>query len=159
MYYIIGIDPGKHGAVAVVDASKSSLVAVFDTPLTGKGYDKWAMMLILRTHHLPEQTMVYIEKQSGFQRDSHGASFTTGFGYGIWITLLDLLQIPYKEVLPRVWQKRMGVSKNCYGDTKKVSLKLAKANFPEADFGKKDGRSDAALIAIYGALLQKGCVA
>ena len=162
MHYVIGIDPGKKGAVAVVDiSSRGRLAELRDTPLEkGKEYDPKGMMAILEAYSVPGQSIAIIEKQAGFRGDSHGASFTTGFGYGIWIALLELLEIPYIEVPPKGWQKKMGISGNCYGNTKKASLELAKANFPEGDFGKKDGRSDAALIAVYGAILhKKGCAA
>lgn len=146
---VIGIDPGKHGGVAVIDMEANGLKVSTDTPLSNKTYDPQAMMELLLPEE-GEEVVAFIEKQTGYRSDSKKATFSTGFGYGVWLTLLRLLGVPYKEISPREWQSKMGIYGNCYGDTKKASLELASAYFPGQDFEKKDGRSDAVLIGIYG---------
>lgn len=158
---IIGIDPGLYGAIAAIRLADRSLIEVVDAPASAgsRDMDVVAMEQVLVNMAGMGAVVVYIEKQGPFALDSRKSVFTTGVRYGYWIALLRSLCIEYIEVPPKTWQSVTGVSWHRSNsravDSKEASLKLARANFPDVIFAGKDGRSDAALIAMYGAMREE----
>ena len=143
--YIVGIDPGKRGAIAFVKED-FSMAQVYCMP---KLDETLIDFLISRRQKI---LLVAIEKQQPFPKQGVKSMFSLGFNYGILIGILKTLQIPYEEIPPRRWQKEMlGNGRKKRGESKKLSLKKAKALFPylAENIGKHHGKSDALLIAEY----------
>lgn len=168
---VIGIDPGKHGAIAVLSSDGNGLF--FDTPLrkvevqgkrdkkgkkkTKEVYDEDAMLALIR--RLP-RGLVVLETQQAMppslrdRRQGTVSSFATGEGFGLWRGLLRGQGRRYKLVHPLQWKKAM---MSGYSKEKAASADVAAALFPLlADqfvtprLRVIDGRSDACLLAAYG---------
>lgn len=152
----IGIDPGIHGAMALLNSKSGPLVFDFDdgqtlTTLHDLYLSSWGhdyVALLERVHSLPKQGM------------SSTFKFATNFGQ--WIGRLEALGIPFDFVLPKTWQKEMfgAMPKKTMKrqgkmvvDTKTMSLERARVLFPDLreklKLKKHDGRADALLVAEY----------
>ncbi len=151
-----GIDPGKDGAIVVLDGKR--IIHSSKTPVirVGKGskreYDPQAMGELLSSF---EFDLVLIEKQQAFPGQGVSSTFATGYGYGLWIGLLSKSSIPYEEVRPAAWAKKMLAGTS--GKGKGAHILAAKRVFPGINLRKSDrartdddGIADAALIAMYG---------
>lgn len=118
----IGIDPGKStGGMGVV--TDVAAVAYKCPPTTQEIYNilsYWA-----------ENSVAVIEKVHGFKGQGAGASFSFGRNYGEWRMALTALKIPFKEVAPGTWMKRLG--KMPKGKTPRHNhlKELAQQRFPE----------------------------
>lgn len=95
---------------------------------------------------------VILEKAQAFPKQGAVSSYTTGWGAGIIYGIVLMLEVPFKIVSPKTWQKVFfeGMGK----DTKINSYLVASRLFPGVEFttprGKRiDGRTDAALLAEY----------
>lgn len=172
----IGIDPGKEGAIAVLN-SDGACIEVIPTPIiapTGKGskkgrpeYDLTAARDVLirwrRAASLAGVGLfVTVEKLQPMPMQKGGtiANFNRGVSLG-WAWMLTALGVPCQLVVPRKWQKAMhaGTSGD---DTKQKSIAAAKRLFPNVDLKRTarsrtdhDGIAEALLLARYGFLTQR----
>jgi hypothetical protein len=148
-----GIDPGLTGAVAVLDAT-GALVALHDTPTltlrvargTRHTYDVPGMVALLGPY-AGAGLHVLIEESQAMPGQGVRSTFSTGYGYGLWLGILAALQVPYTPVRPAVWKKACGLGK----DKEQARLR-AQQLFPGADLRHKKhhGRSEALLLAWWG---------
>lgn len=144
--FFLGIDPGKSGGVAFIDA-KSGVVSteVFDegnlvelcTEMADNGDVKRAVCCLEKVGARPAQGSV-----SGF-------NFGQNFGYIRGV--LASFKIPYQEITPQKWKKEFGLNSD-----KSLSVEVCRKLFP--DIGllatpkcKKphDGMAEALLMAEY----------
>ena len=149
--HIVGIDPGKTGAIAVVN---ERICAVVDTPVFGTrsrpgDLNPDGMISVLRSmepHH------VFIEIQQAMPKQGVSSTFQTGFGYGLWVGLITGLGVPWTAVRANTWKGAMlkGLDKT----DKNASRVVASRLFPQlaADLSRVSdhGRAEALLIAAYG---------
>ena len=167
---IIGIDPGTQGGICVLEDGK--ILNLCTIPFTevkwGNGKRNHSVIdvdtlynnIIMR---LPYFDMVYIEEQLPFGfRDSAMGAFTIGYNYGTIINIIDS-EFRYVEVLPKIWQCKILGEKIPKGKTKEYALDFAKKQWPDESFLRTDrckkphdGLIDAACIAYYGYLEEKG---
>lgn len=155
----LGIDPGKTGGIAIIDTEDmvaTDKLKVYDIPRIGlevdvKGFRDLLVELTRGDHHL------CMEEVHTVFGSSAKSNFNFGQVVGLTKGLLLALNIQHSFVQPKAWQKevwRSGqVVKKADGgnDTKAESLLAAQRWFPNTKFLKsKDGRVDAALIALYG---------
>tara|TARA_R100001460_G_scaffold84261_1_gene125513 strand:+ start:398 stop:889 length:492 start_codon:yes stop_codon:yes gene_type:complete len=156
---IIGIDPGKSGAVVSMCLDTHAVLSKHITPMIKVGksrqeYDIPEMSSILG--ELSEGgAKVFIEKQQARPGQGVSSMFTTGMGYGIWLGLCGGLRIPMEVVSPRAWTR--DILRGVPGDGKGRNILAAKRLFPSQDLRKSDrarvphdGICDALLIAEYG---------
>lgn len=183
---IIGIDPGKTGAIVALTEAGDVLKHI--TPTIGTVVDLVALIQILRDlnykgRDCADPPYAFIEDVHAIYGSSSGATFDFGFTCGAIQAAVASLCIPYTTVQPKVWQKevyqgipevrktpvvikkgnRKGQKKKGARDTKKMSLIAAKRLFPTVDFRKNeqcrkphDGIVDAILIAEYGRRTREG---
>lgn len=138
---IVGIDPGSKGAVAFLDL-QSEKATVMDMPR-----DEDALVDILGRFK-DRIGLVAIERQQSFPKQGVRSTFSLARHYGILLGILKALKLPYEEVSPRQWQKRiLGNGKRTREQSKRRSLERARALFPDVALDGKHGRSDALLIA------------
>jgi len=157
MSYIIGIDTGLSGAIAVINTD-IGLVAIHDTPTTtvkkGKKnkniYIESAMVDIITSYDIDDMH-IGLEVAQSMPGQGVVAMFSTGEGYGLWKGIIAGLRIPITLIRSQAWKKVMmaGMSKE-----KSASCYRAQQLYPHETFfglrgGAKDGRGDAALIATY----------
>jgi hypothetical protein len=159
----IGVDPGKQGAIAVVDDAGRCL-SVVPMPVISGGrgeLDLVAIRDLLRGDGSPR--FVSVEKLQPLPRSMGGsaANFARGLSRGFeW--MLVALGIPYQLVAPQVWQKAMHAGTSGE-DTKQRSIVAAQRLFPGVQLRKSercrkahDGLCEALLLAEYGRRVRQG---
>ena len=107
MKYILGIDPGKKGGMAVIN--DNGPISVVNMPET-------AMDVLLTIREFKnyvvghdDSLVCYIEKVGGIPGQGASAAFNFGKGCG-WLEMCLLaLEIPTEYVTPQRWQKVYGV--------------------------------------------------
>lgn len=151
----VGIDPGKHGAIAWMDGERKT-VEVRDCPLDGDEYDFLGMRDLLSsiaTLHMA----VTMEAVHAMPSDGKCSAFSFGVGYGAWLALVGgALRIKPTLVAPATWKRAMlaGIAND-----KQTEARVCKQIFqghavasqlhgPRG--GLRDGRVDALLLAEYG---------
>ncbi len=150
--FIIGIDPGFTGALALYDTEAMSLINVVDMPVfkNSKGRQELNHRLLFDSMNPGRESVTAVLEQVA-SRPGQGApaTFRFGQGYGAIEMALAAHKIPVQYVTPAKWKKHFGLSKD-----KGVSRSLAIQRFPSHAEAfsrvKDDGRAEAALIALYG---------
>lgn len=149
MIRFIGIDPGAHGAIAIIEGDS---IVIHD--LTGDIKDYWYAMTNLTEPDVP--TVVYVEDVHGRPGQSCVANTTfmklAGYAELLGFSIAD----SFNKVPPQTWKKFYGLT-GVKGETKTQkkhrSIELAKELFPSVAgqlTASKDGRAEALLIAEYG---------
>ncbi|MGN7867761.1 hypothetical protein [Paracoccus sp. 22332] len=144
---ILGIDPGRNGALAILDTD-SLQVVTHDMPVDIPGlHDLIA--------GLPEIRVCCLEQiHAGPQmaRRTIGVMFE---GFGVLKGALSWRSIPVQTVRPSVWKAALNIPAD-----KTASRRRASEFFPDcADQwvrARDDGRAEAAMLAWYGLQFIKG---
>jgi len=150
---IVGVDPGKEGAIVRLYPSE---VQVVPMPLIGGKRPEYDVPAIRRGLLLADH--VFIEKMQPMPLEKGGtiANYNRGFCMGLFIGLCSAVGRPFTLVRPQEWQKTMlaGLPGE---DTKQRSILAAQRLFPDVDLRRtprckklSDGISDALLIAAWG---------
>jgi crossover junction endodeoxyribonuclease RuvC len=150
---IVGIDPGNKGAIAFVEYRKDRITDtnIYDMPtLTTEGKKKHTVLdenELRKILIVDKMDHVFLEKAQSMPGQGAPGTFSYGCSYGIIRGMLVAFQIPYTLIHPATWKRKI----MCDMDKGKDSaIVKAKQLFPTADIGKKDGRAEALLIAVYG---------
>lgn len=156
MRSVIGIDPGKNGAIAsiTIGGDKPDVVSAgFKDEIIGLVIGEVVQGCLSQSDNL----IVYLEKVHSFPGQGVSSSFAFGRAFGEVIGALDVLGVPYRLVSPQKWQKLIGgLPKKKDGATQhKRALKVeAQRLFPQIKITL--GNADALLIADYGLNDSKG---
>jgi crossover junction endodeoxyribonuclease RuvC len=155
MSYVIGIDPGISGAIAIFEDGK--LDTIHDMPTlkiaSGKTMKSHisaiGLVRILETSKLVHGSVhIVIEKVGAMPGQGVTSMFNFGRSAGIIEGVVAALQRPYTYVTPAAWTKAVGRAAG-----KDASRMRAMELFPaKADLFKRakdDGRADACLIAYW----------
>ncbi len=141
MTIIIGIDPGKQGAVARLDCDEFH-IQTFDMP--GTLDEKRALIADIGKVKCAWLERPFFPRMIGIKN-----AVTIAQAYGELKACLFFAGIPTFEVDPSAWKKTMRLSID-----KNASRALASQYFPDCSDQwarvKDDGRAEAALIALYG---------
>jgi hypothetical protein len=144
---ILGIDPGKTGALAFYFTAEPFRVAVEDMPIVNDKVNAPLLSDILWKYG---PTYAVIEAVGARPGQGVSSMFNFGVSYGIAIGVLGTRAVPLHFVTPAKWKKHFGLSSD-----KEQSRAKAIQLFPacSSSFARKkdDGRAEAALIAKYGA--------
>ena len=157
---VLGIDPGKTGALAFYDGTYTKF---FPLPYSHGEVDIHELNKI--TFMLPLDCIV-IEEQNTFASDGRYGVFTMGINYGRLLAWAQQRCSQLCRVRPQVWQKDHGISlkheKGLSSAQKKQATKAAamerltslNPQLAEQSVGPRgghrDGIVDAILIAIWG---------
>lgn len=154
----LGVDPGLNGALAFYNPVLGTL-SVADMPTkasvrngkTKRNVDGLALGRIVDRNTRDQDVLAVVEQVGAMPGQGVTSMFTFGRGVGCIDGVLGTLLIEPVYVVPRVWQKSVGV-------TDKLSARLtAAAIFPAYALifsrVKDDGRADAALLAFYASQL------
>jgi hypothetical protein len=156
---VLGVDPGKKGALAIYDSNTRAIVMCADLPTNGRQgsarqYDKYEMGECFKK--IPPVDFAVLEEmeerpvfvKGKMQPRTGMLALGTGWGYVDMLLFVNNFRTHY--VRPSQWKPKM----KCGTD----SVFRADQLFPEhrAMFrgvrgGALDGRADAAMIALYGA--------
>lgn len=121
--WIIGVDPGLHGGIALLDPNGNA-VAIERPPLiaepksNGKTRNKMNLPEVIRIlWNLKAKAsevggdgarvVVYMEQVSSRPTDGGIQAFAFGRNVGQWEGIVVALQLPYNSVHPSVWKKEM----------------------------------------------------
>ena len=140
MTHFIGVDPGKKGAIALLD-SEAMVVTVWDMPdTTAVLHDCVAALPVVKSAML----------EKPFYPQMIGVTNATkiAMAYGILIGAFAWRDVPVTEVPPKKWKAAMDLS-----SSKSASREKAALMFPDqSDLFKRakdDGRAEAVLLAVY----------
>lgn len=153
--FVIGIDPGNKGAVAIVNAS-GELVEVWDMPTLEMKVGKSTKtrispeLLAQELWNWQNVRVAYMESVASSPQMGVSSAFAFGEGFGIVKGVLAALRIPLVLVPPAKWKRDMGLNSSKDGSRAKA---IAKWPTQAGEFKrvKDDGRAEAALIAAWGA--------
>jgi len=149
--YVLGIDPGLNGALALYSPATHMIIDVVDMPIhTIRGKQQLDLASLadwMRGAHYGVQSAV-IEEVGAMPKQGLGSTFKFGRVFGNAEMLLAAFAVPFAYVRPAVWKKAMGLTTD-----KDASRQMANRYFPSQcclwERKKDDGRAEAALLAVY----------
>lgn len=152
---IVGIDPGARGAIVALGPDSARGWRIPVRKIRGKTrLDACALSEILRSCGSPR---VVVEAPS--VRPGEGALGAMGIGlmHGGIRAVLDVLGLPWREVVPSAWRPGVGLPKEPDRRQRKDdSILLCERLLPDLDLvysgcrTPHDGTAEAALMAIWG---------
>lgn len=162
MPVIVGIDPGNSGALAFLDTDAATVRIVdmptFEFETTKKRVSIDPYSIVAEMQQYDDIAHVYIEEVFSSPQMGVVSAFNFGEGKGILKGIVAAMNVPFTQVKPARWKKDMKVPAD-----KRASVQRASQLFPGAAPAFKgprggifDGRAEAALLALYGAL-ELGC--
>lgn len=156
--YHLGLDPGLSGAIALLDAKAMAVVTIFDMPTfeitvskkKRRQLDFYALARWLDLH-AGSIVKATLEDPGPMPNDGPIQAFSFGTSCGAAKMAVAAHMIPMQLLKPADWKAAFRLTKD-----KDASRKLATLRFPQAGalFARKsdDGRAEAALLALYGAM-------
>ena len=151
---IIGIDPGKSGAVAVWDDGIEKVIKCPNNP-----DDMSDVIRLVRNRFVSNRSnhlVAYMERVWARPSNATRAAFTFGVNYGEWLGILSSFNVDTVLITPQTWMKY-------YKDKFKIKLpkekKDRKNKLKEIAAQYTDKKitlynADAILIAVYGFIEQ-----
>lgn len=158
--YLIAVDPGLNGAMAVLDRSTLALKSIYDLPTyqTPTKSRKSGYFLHLDVHkfanlvgrYAKDTEFCVIEDVGAMPDQGLSSTFRFGKVAGLLHGAMAAFFLPVIPVSPAVWKLSLGLTSD-----KAKSLELAKKKFPESaeyfKLQKHNDRAEAALMAYFGA--------
>lgn len=151
---VLGIDPGLSGALAFYDTVEQT-VEVVDMPvleLVRNGKKKLEVSAQALANHLAGRKInsAFLERVNAMTGQGVTSVFSFGRSLGIVEGILAAYDIPTTLVTPQAWQKAVNQRAGKDGSRERA-MQLFPAQVELFQRKKDDGRSDASLIAYYGA--------
>ena len=173
--FFMGVDPGLSGAIAVVEkvGERLYLTHLSDTPTLPHIHKPGKRVLdsakladrLKAARFLEDRGLIYedppfresvslavLEEVCASPLGGSGAMFNFGRSYGVVEGVLLAHETVVRRVKPAAWKVSMGLM----GKDKNASRAKAREFFPDQErFFKRvcdDGRAEAVLLAVYGAL-------
>jgi crossover junction endodeoxyribonuclease RuvC len=150
---ILGIDPGAHGAIAVLDQT-GDLLEVVDMPSTPEANGRTATNAPLLAGILARMhaRVAFCEFVGARPTDAKAAAFSFGRARGVIEGCAGALGLPIVFVAPAVWKRASDIPPGA--ENKDLARTRAIARWPahaELFARKKDvDRAEACLIAVAG---------
>lgn len=155
MKTVIGVDPGKSGALAAMreDGTVTFLIMpIIDNEIDITSISKWISNIIVDMTCRPLYSV--IEKVHSMPQQGVASTFSFGYNTGVLHGILGTLAVPRLVVSPQSWQK--SILKDTNRD-KGIAIAYVMRMYPELDItptirSKKphSGVADAICIARYG---------
>jgi crossover junction endodeoxyribonuclease RuvC len=149
----LGIDIGLDGAIALIE--NGDLLEVHDMPtVTLERNNKNKRMVnaseLARLIRQAAPGCAYLERLNAMPGQGVTSMFSMGQSLGVVLGILAALDIPTTTIPPRTWQRALDVPQGKDGSRYRAA-QLFPAHAELFKRVKDDGRSDATLIAAYGA--------
>ena len=150
---VLGIDPGKHGGLALIHGPKAYAEQM---PISGKELDVHELAVWIKGW---EPDVAYVERVHAFPKQGVSSVFSFGKVYGIALGVLGALGIRTELVDPRTWKDV--VLRDTTKD-KDAMIAYCRRAYPGLSLvppGKRtahDGLADAIGIATYGKFREGG---
>lgn len=155
MNFIIGIDPGASGAVAILQTN-GDLVHVFEMPAVeimvgGKAKRRVSPEMLAAELKLyaDQGACAVIEQVGAMPGQGVSSMFAFGESFGLAKGVLAGMAIPTKTVLPTKWKRSLQLNSGKDGSRAKAAS-LWPSHAGEFKRIKDDGKAEAALIAYWG---------
>lgn len=155
MSFIIGIDPGAAGAVAIIEDT-GKLVHVFEMPAVevivgGKAKRRVSPEMLAAELELYayQGARAVIEQVGAMPGQGVTSMFAFGESFGLAKGVLAGLKIPTSTVTPGKWKKALQLNAGKDGSRQKAA-QIWPAAAGEFKRVKDDGKAEAALIAYWG---------
>jgi crossover junction endodeoxyribonuclease RuvC len=150
---ILGIDPGKTGALALLHGT--DLFDLEDMPdVTGAALGA-AVADLIADLAPNEITAAWVEKVHAMPKQGVKSVWTFAEGYGAILGALGALRVPVRHVTPNEWKKAARLPKD-KAAARQRACELWPAESSRFARVKDDGRAEAALIALHGARVMAG---
>jgi crossover junction endodeoxyribonuclease RuvC len=156
---VIGIDPGAHGAIAVLTEA-GHLLGVFDMPSTPEANGRAATNapllagILARTH----ARVAFCEFVGARPTDAKAAAFSFGRARGVIEGCAGALSIPVVFITPQVWKRAANIPPGV--ENKDLARTRAIARWPaHAELFRRKcdvDRAEACLIALAGLQREAG---
>lgn len=137
----IGVDPGKHGAFALIDSDG----AVTVMPLK----EETLINVCRGLAGIPARCC--LEKVGAMPGQGLASTFNFGVGFGYIKGVLECNHISYQEITPQRWKKEFGLNSD-----KRKSIEVCRKLFPDVSLrasalsrADNDGMAEALLMAEY----------
>ena len=146
--YIVGIDPGISGAIAVLDAGGNltahSAMPVYQ-PAKATRVNPAALTAFLEPYR---NAHAVLEQVGAMPGQGVASMFSFGHSAGVIEGVLAALGIGYELVVPQEWKKAYKLN----GKPKDAARALAQRYYPSAPLARKkdSGLADALLLARFG---------
>jgi hypothetical protein len=157
MSCIVGCDPGNKGALAFLDPENNRMRIIdmptfeFETTRKRVKVDPYSIVNEMGAQLIAN---FYLEEVHASPQMGTVSAFSFGEGKGILLGAAAALGIPTTQVKPQQWKKQMRVPAD-----KRAAVQRASQLFPAISplfkgprGGVYDGRAEAALIALFGAM-------
>lgn len=141
---IVGIDPGKDGALAIVD-TQGVLHAVEDMPTAG-WRTSGAVLAQLLKEWQDRIAMVVSEELGAVPGSGSTGAFRFGHGVGVIEGVVLGMGLPLTQVRPQVWTRELRVGSD-KGQHRLAVQRLWPVHGDRFKRVKDHGRADAALLA------------
>jgi len=138
MAFFLGIDPGRNGALAVLDGETMALTCHDMPDTTSALHDLICSLPIIQ--------MALLEKPFFPRMIGITNAVKISEAYGTLKGALAWRSIPCREITPADWKKRLGLSSSKSASREKASM-FFPDNVDAWHLKKHDGRAEAALIA------------
>jgi len=155
MTRILGVDPGIHGGLAIVelnDGAAPQLIDAIDIPVAGIGAKERVDVLAVRTwilSHQPQHAL--IERGQAMPKQGASSGYKYGRAVGSIEAAVTCCEIPITIIEPSMWKKFHQLR----GSDKEAGRQRALQLFPAAHallaLKRHHNRAEASLIALYGA--------
>lgn len=130
MAYVIGVDPGASGALAVYDTDTRKIATIIDMPSLTVVINKKKRTKIdtvtlynwFEAQKMMDAQLVMMEAVGGRPQQTASGGFVLGYGCGLLYMACIALKLPIETITPQVWKKTIGVP----GKTKTVEQTNAK---------------------------------
>jgi crossover junction endodeoxyribonuclease RuvC len=162
--YIIGVDPGAAGALALLDMEAGRIIEVRDMPVhqvtigktKRKRVDLHGLVDIIRSWALCYGPHAFVEEVHSSPMDGPVGAFAFGEAFGAVKTAIAGADIPLQLIRPQEWKAHHRLIGKDKDDSRRLASQLLPA--ASAHWARKmdDGRAEAALIALYGASTLRG---
>jgi crossover junction endodeoxyribonuclease RuvC len=149
---IIGIDPGKTGAFAVLDRESGRLIDVHDMPVAGQIISSKLLADLAHLYrfdsHPDRPGIACIEDVHSMPKQGVATMFSFGRSLGIAEGVFAGSGWSMRYVSPQKWKKALGLSTD-KGVSRRRAIELWPSSSDLFARVKDDGRAEAALIAFW----------
>lgn len=152
MHRIIGVDPGKSGALAVLD-ERGGLITIFDMPVVD-GCVSGALLCDMIDDIADDagedgiivEVTAIVEQVHSMPKQGVSSSFDFGKSYGIVLGVLEGARVRVEHVSPQRWKRAMRLTAE-----KESARRRAIERWPEwTDYFKRKKDADRAEAALLG---------
>jgi crossover junction endodeoxyribonuclease RuvC len=150
---VIGIDPGKKGAIVLYSRDGAGQVEAHRMPTRDGEIDLYGIDKIINPALAVSDCYAFIEDVHAMPRQGVTSMFSFGFSTGALHGILSYCNIPIYKVTPQSWKR--AILKG-HGTDKAAAIAYCKTHYPQISLiptgcrVASDGLADGLCIAEYG---------